>query len=288
MGTAIDFRAGRDARTVTRAELVVAVLVGLIQGLLEWLPVSSQGNVSLFVTFATDLDPTIALDLALFVQLGTILSAATYYREDIAAALRGVPGWRPHAAYEPENADTTFLVVASAATGAVGIPLYLTLREAVSGLAGGVFIAVIGGLLVVTGLLQRASEAVDVAGKRTPTLVDSLLVGGLQGFAILPGVSRSGTTVSTMLLRGYEGPVSLRLSFLLSIPASLGAAVLVVASGEGLPGISPTATLVALGVSAVVGYLTIDALMRFVERVPFWQVCIALGGLAVVGGLLVV
>ncbi|MFO7925617.1 undecaprenyl-diphosphate phosphatase, partial [Natronomonas sp.] len=111
--------------------------------------------------------------------------------------------------------------------------------------------------------------------------------GGLQGLTILPGISRSGTTVSVMLLRGYEGPASLRLSFLLSIPASLGAALLVVVTGGGLPGISPLVAVVALSTSAVVGYLTIDALMSIVDRVAFWLVCVGLGGLAVVGGLAV-
>jgi undecaprenyl-diphosphatase len=271
---------------VNRAELLFALLVGVVQGLLEWLPVSSQGNVSLVLTVVGDLDPAVAVDLALFVQVGTVTAAATYYREDVADAVRTIPGWRPRTAYAPGNAEATFLVLASAATGVVGIPLYFTLREAAAGLAGGLFVALIGALLVVTGLLQRASEAVDVAGRETPTLRDTLLVGALQGFAILPGISRSGTTVSVLLLRGYEGPVSLRLSFLLSIPASLGAAALVLAPSGGLHGISPPAAGVALASSAVVGYLTIDALMRFVERVPFWAVCVALGSLAVVGGIL--
>jgi undecaprenyl-diphosphatase len=272
---------------VTRAELLFAVLIGLVQGIVEWLPISSQGNVSVVVTLVSDIDPVVAVDLALFVQLGTIVSASAYYRDDIERALRSIPTWRPRAAYSQANADTTFLVLASVATGIVGIPLYLTLREAVSGLAGGLFVAVIGGLLVLTGLLQRASEAVDFVDKETPTLLDTLLVGGLQGFTILPGISRSGTTVSVMLLRGYTGPASLRLSFLLAIPASLGAAVLVVITGGGLPGISPLAAVVALATSAIVGYLTIDALMRVVERIPFWLVCVGLGSLAVIGGLLV-
>lgn len=272
---------------MNRAELLFAILIGFVQGVLEWLPISSQGNVSIAVTLVSDIDPAVAVDLALFVQLGTILSAATYYRADIKTALERVPGWRPWTAYSEDNAEITFIGLASAATGVVGIPLYFTLREAVSGLASGLFIAVIGGLLIGTGLLQRASEAIDIDPKETPTLSDTLLVGGLQGVTILPGISRSGTTVSVLLLRGYSGTTSLRLSFLLSIPASLGAALLVVLSGDGLPGISPAAAAVALAVSALVGFITIDALMRFVERVPFWQVCLGLGGLAVVGGLAV-
>jgi len=94
-------------------------------------------------------------------------------------------------------------------------------------------------------------------------------------------------TTSAFLFRSYEPPAAFRLSFLLSIPASLGAAALTLISAGGLPGISPAAAAVALTVSAVVGYVTIDALMRIVERVPFWAVCFGLGGLAIVGGGLV-
>jgi undecaprenyl-diphosphatase len=142
-------------------------------------------------------------------------------------------------------------------------------------------------LLVLTGLIQRATEALDIVGRTRSTVGDTLLVGALQGFTILPALSRSGATVSVLLLRGYEGPVSLRLSFL-PIPASVGAALLVVVTGEGLPGISPAAAAVALGSSVVIGYLTIDALMRFVERVPFWAVCVAFGAVVVVGVVAVV
>ncbi|PYZ03263.1 hypothetical protein C8039_16730 [Halogeometricum sp. wsp3] len=88
------------------------------------------------------------------------------------------------------------------------------------------------------------------------------------------------------LLRGHEGESSLRLSFLLSIPAALAANVLVLVD-DGIPAIEPLPAVVALIVSAVVGYLTVDALVRLVRQVPFWAVCTVFGGLGVVGGLLV-
>lgn len=99
---------------------------------------------------------------------------------------------------------------------------------------------------------------------------------------ILPGVSRSGTTASVLLFRGYEGPAAFRLSFLLSIPAGIGAGVLILLD-DGLPTTGAEA-LIALAVSAIVGYAMIDAIMKVVHRVDFWIVCVVLGGLAVLGG----
>jgi len=268
---------------VTLSDLLIAILAGIVQGIVEWLPVSSQGNLSLVLTLVGT-DPAVALQLALFLQVGTTLSAATYYRHEIQTALTAVPGWRPQEAYEGDNAIASYVLIASFMTGVVGIPLYIFAVDLVGQLTGGVFIAGIGVLLVATGILQLASGSVSMGGHTAPTLADSVLVGAVQGVAILPGISRSGMTTSVFLFRSYEPPAAFRLSFLLSIPASLGAAVLTLLSAGGLPGISPTAAAVALGVSAVVGYLTIDALMDIVERVPFWVVCFGLGGLAIVGG----
>ncbi|QAU12246.1 undecaprenyl-diphosphate phosphatase [Halorubrum sp. BOL3-1] len=268
---------------MTNTDLLIAVLAGIVQGVVEWLPVSSQGNLALVLT-AVGVAPDQALQLALFLQVGTTLSAATYYRDEIRVALDAVPAWRPTTAYDGDQALVTYLIVASGMTGLVGIPLYLVAVDLAGQLTGGVFITGIGVLLILTGFLQLGSESVAMGGREQPTLIDSLLVGGVQGVAILPGVSRSGMTTSALLFRSYDPATAFRLSFLLSIPASLGAAALTIAGAGGLPGISPTAAATALGVSAVVGYLTIDVLMRVVDRIPFWAVCFGLGGLAVVGG----
>ena len=268
---------------MSRIDLVVAILAGIVQGVVEWLPVSSQGNLALFLTVAGT-DPEVAVQLALFLQVGTTLSAAVYYRDDIATAIRAVPGWRPASAYAGENAIASYVVVATLMTGVVGIPLYVYAVDLAGQLTGGVFIAAIGFLLVLTGILQLASESVSMGIRDAPTLPDSILVGAVQGIAILPGISRSGITTSALLFRSYDPPAAFRLSFLLSIPASLGAAALTITGAGGLPGIEPLPALAALGVSSFVGYLTIDALMRIVDRIPFWVVCFGLGGLAIVGG----
>ncbi|PSP77016.1 UDP-diphosphatase [Halobacteriales archaeon QS_1_68_20] len=266
-------------------ETLVAVIVGVLQGIFEWLPVSSEGNLSIALA-ALGSSPAAAVQLALFAHVGTALSATVYYRAEILEALLDALDWRPATAWEGKSATTTFLVATTTISGVVALAAYLTLKSMVSELSAGLLVAAIGGLLVATGLVQRFAERAAIETRSTPDAVDVVLVGVLQGLAILPGVSRSGTTVSALLLRGHEGETALRYSFLLSVPVQVGAGVLVVAEVGGLP-MAPVPTLVAVGVGAVVGYLTIDALMRVVRRIAFWAVCVALGSLAVIGGVLV-
>jgi undecaprenyl-diphosphatase len=265
--------------------VLVAILLGILQGILEWVPVSSEGGVALASTALAGLDPDDATRLALFLHAGTAVAAIAYYRADVADIVASVRELtrRPFA---DETADLSFLAVATVATGLTGLPAYMLLDAAVSGLEGGLFLALVGGLLVLTGVLQRFAVALSLGERDRPDWLDAVFVGALQGVAILPGVSRSGTTVSALLLRGHEGESSLRLSFLLSIPAALGANSLVLVD-DGIPAIDPVSALAALAASAVVGYLTVDALVRLVRTVPFWTVCVVFGGLGVAGGLLV-
>lgn len=287
--------------------MVVAVALGALQGAVEWLPVSSEGFVAVAVS-ALGAEPSVAVRLALFLHLGTALAATAFYREDLRALATGSADGADGDA--TLAADRRFLVVATLVSGVVGVGAYLLLEAVVSALAGGAFLALVGALLVGTGLLLRATSerrladggpaAVDdeLAGdgsepatwwvpagdRERPDLADAALVGVCQGVAVLPGVSRSGTTVGALLLRGHDGPRSLQLSFLLSIPAAVGAAGIAVADG-GLPAVTPVEAAVALAVAAVVGYLTVDLLTRLVRRVAFWAVCVGLGALAVLSGL---
>ncbi|WP_101296768.1 undecaprenyl-diphosphate phosphatase [Halegenticoccus soli] len=265
-------------------DLIVAFVAGLLQGIFEWLPISSEGNLAIALT-AIGSSPEAAVAYALFLHLGTALSATVYYRTELLSVLRVIPSWRLEEAFDAESSTLSFLVIATIATGMIGVPAYLILGHLISELTGGAFVAVIGLLLVGTGLLQRFAGSLQLGNRSRPDFIDAVIVGALQGLAILPGVSRSGTTASALLLRGHDGPASFRLSFLLSIPAAIGGGVVAVLDSGGLPELSLQAALVALATATVVGYVTIDALMRLVRRVPFWGVCVGLGSLAIIGGI---
>lgn len=262
---------------------LIAVVVGILQGIVEWLPISSEGNLTIVLT-ALGLGNTDAVSFALFLHAGTAVSATAYYRDELLTVLRSLPDWRPSTAFDDSSAELSYLVIATVMTGVVGLPAYLLLDEVIGKLQGGMLIVLIGVLLVVTGILQRVSGDLDLGSREQPDMTDALLVGTLQGFAVLPGVSRSGVTASALLFRSHDGPSAFRLSFLLSIPAALGGSALTFLEINDFSSISPGGALIALVVSAVVGYLTIDALMRIVERISFWKICLGLGGLAILGG----
>ena len=266
--------------------IVLAVLLGILQGVFEWLPISSEGNIVVFLTVVEGFGAADAVALSLFLHVGTAFAAAAYYRDELAEMAMLAPDWRPGSAFEGDRSDLSFLVIGTLASGVVGVSAYVALAEAMTAFTGGAFVALVGLLLVATGVLQRVADAVALGGRRLPDGVDAVVVGGLQGLAILPGVSRSGITTSALLLRGHDGSSSFRLSFLLSIPAALGAGALALVEAGGLPAIGLTEAAVALLASAVVGYLTIDALLRLVERCAFWGICVVLGGLMVAGGAL--
>jgi len=264
--------------------LFVAIVVGFLQGVFEWLPISSEGNITILLT-AIGTSPSAAVSFALFVHAGTALSAAVYYRDELVNELGTLPDWRPSSAFEERTAVLSFLGIATVVSGAVGIAVYLTLLAVVSEFPGGIIVAFIGLLLVITGLLQRYADRVTVERTRSPSLADAVLIGVLQGLSILPGVSRSGTTVSALLLRGYEGSTAFRLSFVLSIPAALGGGLLGFLGQQDPLGVDPVAGGTALVAAALTGFVTIDALMRLVRRVSFGTLCILLGGIAIAGSV---
>ena len=264
----------------------VAVLLGALQGFLEWLPVSSEGVVSLVLSSLLDTDPFVAVQLSLFLHLGTAIAATGYYRDEIRDLLGFPVEDRSDLLGVIQDPEVRFLLVGTLSSGLVGIVVFSVLESILSGLPTRAFLLGIGVLLVVTGLVQKIGSGNVAAIERRPRFLDAILVGIGQGLALLPGVSRSGTTVSILLIREYETEQSIELSFLLAITTSVGAAVLVVLETGHIPRVPGGPALGAVVASIVVGYLTIDALVRLVRRTPFWLVCLVFGGLVILTGLL--
>jgi undecaprenyl-diphosphatase len=153
--------------------------------------------------------------------------------------------------------------------GLIGAPLIVFGLDKIH-ITGSIAFFFIGVLLIVTGIFQKYARR-TVSANKSMSVKDALLVGVIQGFAALPGLSRSGLTISTLLLRRYAPTDALNLSFLLYIPAVIGAEI-------GLQGIYYNAyALLAVVVAFAFGLLTINVLLKIAERIDFSYFAIFIG-----------
>jgi undecaprenyl-diphosphatase len=256
-------------------DFIEAVVLAVIQGLTEWLPVSSEGVSSLFMINFFGKSLTEAVFLSAWLHTGTLLAAVVYFWGDVKAILRNLPKYvRSPRKMEGYSGLTNFLLISTVITGAVGAPLIILFLDSMH-FAGGPAMAFIGGLLVVTGLIQRFVKRSGTIAEET-RLSDAILAGIVQAFSVLPGLSRSGLTTSALLLRKHDPEFALKLSFLMSIPAVLGAEIGLVAMGRVTFDVF---SLVAVAVSFLLGLLTLGSLLKIAEKVNFGYFCIFLGAI---------
>jgi len=218
--------------------------------------------------------PGDAVKMAVFLHTGTLLSVLVYFRRDFFAILKSLRLWRPD--FSESNALVSFLIMATVVTGAVGFVLfsYAPARN----LPGEAFLGIIGVSLIVSGILQRAAKSAAIP--KLLNFKDSVLIGALQGLSAIPGISRSGITISSLLLRGYPSKEALRLSFLMSVPAILGAEIGLTLM-NAMPDIPGTEAVAGLIAAFAVGLIGIHVLLKVATKVRFWLFCMAIGAVAI-------
>ncbi len=254
-----------------------SVIFGVLQGIFEWLPISSQGNLVLVMVGLIGMNPENALNLAIFLHTGTLLSVIVYFRNDIIQILKKLRTYKP--GYSNANDSLlTFLIISTIITGSLGFLLYKSIQ--ILTFTGEAFLGLVGLALIITGILQKISEKRETKFTKLD-FKDSILMGILQGLAIIPGISRSGITVSGFLLRKYNSKDALRFSFLMSIPAVLGAEIGLVLM-DSLPKISIYDVAAGIFSSFVIGLLTIHILIKLSRKIKFWIFCVVMGILALI------
>lgn len=242
------------------------LLLGVLQGLFEWLPVSSEGQNMLVAYNYLGLEPSTALSMAIYLHLGTTGAVLLRFRPEIMGLMRN-----------PRSHLAQVILVSTIATGITGIPLYMLLKETFT--LGDWVNGLIGALLIITGIILRFGRGDGRKNIEEMSIADTIILGLAQGFAILPGVSRSGTTIATLLLRGVRQETALTVSFLISIPIVL----IIVAVDYGFAHSTPLEVAVAMfGSALIVGYASMNLLLRFARKTDFSLFCIALGGIALI------
>ena len=248
--------------------ILEAIILGIVQGITEWLPVSSSGHLVL-LQHLFGLEQPVVYDIVL--HLGSLVVVLAVFRKEIMDLSLGVLRRE-----EKELRYAGYLAIATIPIGLVGVFLNDLVKELFSD------VRTVGVSLLFTALLLHLSQYPEKKDKKI-TLKSAIGIGIMQGIAILPGVSRSGSTISAGLMQGVEREEAARFSFLMFIPAILGATLV-----EGRH-IREIADPMALGVgtlaSVIVGFLTLNFLLRIVKTGNFsrfkWY-CLTVGLLILV------
>ena len=261
------------------SSLVPAVLLGLLQGLSEFLPVSSSGHLALAQSLIPGFSqPGVLFDVTL--HIGTLVAVCIYFWQDLRGmALSLFSSGRGDAA--ASRRMLWLLIAGSVPTAAIGLLFRKQFEAMFSDVYGvGVWFIVTGALLFLTDRVSTRGRELSAMG-----LLDALVIGVAQGLAIIPSLSRSGATIAAGVFLGLERGLLVRYSFLLSIPAVAGAFVLelVTHRHEALEGFDPLAYGVGTLAALVVGYWSIGVLLNMTRSrrlSVFAYYCWAVGGLA--------
>jgi undecaprenyl-diphosphatase len=231
--------------------LLQAIILGIVQGITEWLPISSSGHLVIFQQLF-GLQVPVFFDVLL--HLGTLTVIFVFFWKDIIKLFKALVQRDSNSEY---GKLLIFITIGSIPTALIGILFNEVLASFFSNLL------VVGIGLIATGTLLFFCERRE--SNKELKLRDSLWIGLVQGLAIIPGISRSGATIGTGLLRGLNREKVTRFSFLLSIPAIIGAAIfesgnVTWSTVEWFP------VIVGIVVSGLVGYFSLKLLLRFVKE----------------------
>ena len=272
----------------------MSILMGIIQGVAEFLPISSSGHLALFQTFfGMENMEEKSMFFTVLLHFGTLISVCMVYWRDIVDMIRefflgiaALAGRKDTGVAPPPARRMVMLIIIAT------VPLFVMvfLRDAVNQLFSNSIM--VSCALLATGFILFFSDRMARGHKtaKNATVADALIVGCGQALAVIPGLSRSGTTISVGMMRGFDRAFAVRFSFLMSLPAVLGANVLEIkdALASNFPIEELPMYLVGVAVSAVVGYFAIRLVKSLSDKGKFGKFayyCWAVGLGSLVAGI---
>ncbi len=258
-----------------------AAFLGLVQGISEFLPISSSGHLSIIQNLFGGESTEGHMFFDVLLHLGTLVAVCVAYRSDIIDIVQqllaffrlGKSGKRLADEHNAEGKRKYPAVRLVLMIIIATLPLFIVLP--VNDLVEQLYYKTwfIGIVLILTGVMLYASDHMPLGGKteKNMSFKDSLIIGACQAVATIPGLSRSGTTITAGIVTGLDREFAVKFSFLLSIPAVLGANILslIKAIGEGVDVSLIPAYLVGMAVAMVSGYFSIVLLRRIVRKGKF-------------------
>ncbi len=252
--------------------MFVAIALGVVQGLGEFLPISSSGHLILAQSIFGLKESEVAFDVVL--HLGTLAAVCIYYRETLLTLIKELR-FLPGAIISPKRLGELYqtrpdfrfgilIVIASIPTGIMG----LALKDIFKANFTSVFSVAIA--LLITGTILRLVGSRGKTGRdaKEMNIRDAIIIGTIQGLAIIPGFSRSGFTICAGLFSGLNRITAARFSFILSIPAIIGATAIELTSIEQ-SAFSTTEFIVGFFTAAIVGYLSLALLVKLLKQDNF-------------------
>jgi undecaprenyl-diphosphatase len=234
-----------------------AVILGIVQGLTEWLPISSTGHLVIIQQLFNLFVPVI-FDFAL--HLGTLFAVLVLFRKEIFKILKAILKLKFNS---PEGRLVILLVAASISSAPIALLLYTRLDFLFSNLLA------VGTSLLATGTILYLTKFVE--GKRKIGMLDSVLIGIAQSIALVPGISRSGITLSAGLFRKIDRKLIFEFCFLLSIPALLAANIFELTNVVvNEISVDWPQVLVGMVIAAIVGYLSLKLLYSLLQKGKFY------------------
>lgn len=252
-----------------------AILLGILQGATEFLPVSSSGHLALAQHLLGDFEQSgVLFDVLLHV--GSMVAVFLYFWRDLTGLISSL--WRRDEMAKQQRFMVWLLIAGSVPTAVIGLlfkDFFIGLFERP---------AVVCFMLLVTGSLLWLAERLSKKeqSRKEMSFKDAIIVGTVQGCAIIPGISRSGSTIAALLLRGVDGETAARFSFLLALPAVFGAALLSLKDLDSVTASSVLPYIAGTIAALVTGLLCIHLLMGIIRRRRlhwFAFYCWAVGGL---------
>jgi len=260
--------------TVTYPPLLLTILLGLIQGLAEWLPISSTAHLIIAEKTLT-LYVTPLLNVTL--HLGTLIVVIFYFRKDVKNILAALV----HLDFKSENGSLIPpIIVATLPTAIIGLFYVKYLENTLQTL-------LIVGITFLIGATMLFTSKIGKENRDKITYSVAILMGTAQGLAIFPGLSRSGITISAALLFGLKREKAFKFSFLLSIPAILGDLAVEAYKDRGqlgLQGIGPAELLTGIIIAMIAGYIAIKIVQKLVttKRFHYFAIYTAILGITLI------
>lgn len=265
-----------------------AIVIGILQGLAEWLPISSKSFSMLYLVGLKGGDPSLAYFMSIWLHLGSFPAPLVVFRRQIVEAVRSIT--RPQA---EGRRLLIFLVLGTLISGLVGVPLYYLTKETLAYVDERYFMISLGGLLLITGFIDLLTRFKGTRRENSVNSEDSISIGAAQGLAALPGVSRSGVTILAASWRGFVAEASASLSFMLetlAIPSIIIFDLLSRTAESGttaLQAVGVEELLVAAVTSFVTSVIVIRALLALARRVRMGYFVVFVGIIAILLNVIV-